>query len=537
MDKTAAILADAARLKALKQAALLDTPPEEAFDRLTRLAARMLGVPVSLVSLVDKDRQFFKSHVGVPERLPLGRQTPLTHSFCQHAVLSGEPVIVADAREHPTLKDNPAVALGVIAYAGIPLVTNDGLVLGSFCAIDTQPHEWTPEQIEILRDLSAAAMTEIELRRAGDELRRSNHAKDRFFAMLSHELRTPLSPALIIAGQLAADPELPQRLREDAQLIHRNIELEVQMIDSLLDVTRISNGKLCLHVESVNVHDLLRASVAMCQAEASEKSATVLFDLRANRHAMKADSPKLQQIFCNLLKNAIKFSQHGGKITVRSLDDSDNSLKIQVIDEGSGIPPEVLAHIFDAFEQGEQTVTQRFGGLGLGLAICKGIVEAHGGSISAESQGKGKGTTITIILPETGVPQSVKPVAPAPSQARKRTALKILLVEDHEDSLWAMSRLLRKLDHSVTTATCVSHALDAAEADRFDLLISDVGLPDGTGLELMQRLLVRHPIKGIALTGYGMESDIQRTHEAGFQRHLTKPVNFNDLETAILEMA
>jgi signal transduction histidine kinase len=537
MDKTAAILADAARLKALKQAALLDTPPEEAFDRLTRLAARVLGVPVSLVSLVDKDRQFFKSCVGLPEQLPLSRQTPLTHSFCPPPVLAGEPVIVHDVRRHPVLKDNPVVDLGMVAYAGIPLMTHDGFVLGSFCAIDTKPREWTQEQIDILRDLTAAAVTEIELRRVAGELQCSNEAKDRFFAMLSHELRTPLSPALIIAAELAADPDLPERLRVDALLIHRNIELEVQMIDSLLDLTRINNGKLRLHVQPVNVHELLRASVAMCQAEALEKSATVRLDLRALRHAMKADSPKLQQIFCNLLKNAIKFSQPGGEIVVRSLDDAADSLRIEVADKGSGIAPDMLAHIFDAFEQGEKAVTQRFGGLGLGLAICKGIVEAHGGSISAQSDGKGKGARITIVLPDSSVPQNGKSAAPAPAQAQPRRALKILLVEDHEDSLWAMSRLLRKLDHCVTTATCVSTALDAAAADQFDLLISDVGLPDGSGLELMQQLLARRPIKGIALTGYGMESDIQRTHEAGFQRHLTKPVNFNELETAILEMA
>ncbi|HSU69592.1 MAG TPA: GAF domain-containing protein, partial [Tepidisphaeraceae bacterium] len=218
MDKPLSVLADAARLKALEQAALLDTPPEEAFDRLTRLAARILGVPISLVSLVDKDRQFFKSSVGRPTPLSMARQTPLTHSFCQHAVLSGEPVIVHDAREHPVLKDNPAVPLGVVAYAGIPLVTNDGLVLGSFCAIDTKPREWTPEQIELLRDLTAAAMTEIEFRRANDELRRAHHAKDRFIAMLSHDLRTPLSPALITAAELADDASLPERYREDIQL-------------------------------------------------------------------------------------------------------------------------------------------------------------------------------------------------------------------------------------------------------------------------------------------------------------------------------
>jgi signal transduction histidine kinase/CheY-like chemotaxis protein len=537
MDDTSAILASAARLIALKQAALLDTPPEEAFDRLTRLAARVLGVPISLVSLVDKDRQFFKSAVGLPEPLAMARQTPLTHSFCQHAVLSGEPVIVHDAREHPVLKDNPAVPLGVVAYAGIPLVTPDGLVLGSFCAIDTKPREWTPEQIEVLRDLTAAAMTEIELRRVAYELRRSNESKDRFFAMLSHELRTPLSPALMTAAAVAGDAELPERLREDVQLIHRNLELEVRLIDSLLDLTRINSGKLRLHSEPVDVHPLMRASVAMCEAEASAKPASVRLDLRASRHALKGDSAKLQQVFCNLLKNAIKFSSPSGEIVVRTLDEGADCLKIEVCDQGVGIAPAALPYVFNTFEQGEKSVTHRFGGLGLGLTICKGIIEAHGGSISAASEGKGRGTTISVVLPGAGVPQVPEPSAPAPAEVRPRPTLKILLVDDHQDSLRAMSRLLGKDKHHITTANSVTAAMKAAAADDFDLLISDIGLEDGTGLELMKALLARRPIKGIALTGYGMESDIQKTREAGFGRHLTKPINFVELQTAIQEMA
>jgi signal transduction histidine kinase/CheY-like chemotaxis protein len=537
MDKTFAILADAARLKALKQAALLDTPPEEAFDRLTRLAARVLGVPVSLVSLVDKDRQFFKSAVGLPDSLPLDRQTPLTHSFCQHAVLSGEPVIVHDAREHPVLKDNPAVGLGVVAYAGIPLVTPDGLVLGSFCAIDTKPRQWTKEQIDLLRDLTAAAMTEIALRRTNDELRRSDAAKDRFIAILSHDLRTPLSPALITAAELAEDADLPERYREDVRLVHRNIELEVRMIDSLLDLTRIAGGKLSLHPEAVDAHDLLRASVAMCRTDASAKPVTVRLDLRASRRALRADAGKLQQVACNLLKNAAKFSRPGGEVVVRSLDDGADSLRIEVADRGVGIAPDVLPHVFDAYEQGGKAVTQRFGGLGLGLAICKGIVEAHGGTISAACEGTGRGTTVSVVLPAAGVADvPAAPAAPAPAEAPLRPAMRILLVEDHEDSLRAMSRLLRKLDHRVTTATCVGTALEAAAADEFDLLISDVGLPDGTGLDLMKELLARRPIKCIALTGYGMDADVRRTREAGFGRHLTKPVSFPDLQRAIQEM-
>ena len=535
MEKSPAYLEDAARLAALQQASLLDTPVEEAFDRLTRLATRVLGVPISLVSLVDDRRQFFKSAVGLPKLLPDGREMPLSHSFCKHVVLSGKPLIVADAREHPMLKDNPVVPLGVIAYAGIPLVTSDGLVLGSFCAIDTEPHAWTDEQIAVLRDLTAAAITEIELRRSNDELRRTNRAKDRFIAMLSHDLRTPLSPVLLTAAELAQDPNLPEQLREDVKLIHRNVELEVRMIDSLLDLTSITNGKLRLQLEDVDAHAVLRESAAMCGAETWAKSIQVKLDLKARRHGIKADPAKLQQAVCNLLKNAIKFSSSESTISIRSRDLDSSLLRIEISDTGIGIAPALLPQIFEAFDQGERTTAQRFGGLGLGLAICKGIVESHSGVISASSEGRGKGTTITIDLSAATVPRMREAPPPAAGQ-NTPSALRILLVEDHEDSLRAMARLLRKLDHRVATATCVSEALAAANDEVFDLLISDLGLPDGTGLELMKELLSRRPMKGIALTGYGMDADIQQTKDAGFQKHLTKPINFMDLQKAIGEM-
>jgi signal transduction histidine kinase len=521
-------LDDPARLEALRQATLLDTSPEEVFDRLTRLASTILGVPISLVCLLDKERQFYKSAVGVPEQLAVPLDSSHTHSFCKYAVLSGKPLIVADAREHPVLKDNPTILLGVVAYAGIPLVTADGLVLGTLCAIDTKPHEWTQAQIDVLRDLTALVVTEIELRRA-------NEAKDRFIAMLSHDLRTPLMPALLTAAALSADPTLPECFRVDVELIHRNIELEVRMIDSLLDLARIASGKLRLYPEDIDAHALLRASATMCGADAAAMAVDVQLDLRASRHALRGDPAKLQQVFCNLLKNAIKFSSTGNTVTVRSSDEEGESLRIEVLDTGVGISAEMLPQVFIAFEQGEQVTSKRLGGLGLGLAISKGIVEAHGGTISAFSEGSGKGATITVILRAATVVEARRDEA-APDRSQPRLKLKILLVEDHEDSMRAMARLLRKLDHRVTEATCVSRALEAASSEDFDLLISDIGLPDGTGIQLMQQLLTVRPIKGIALTGYGMESDIEQTKEAGFQKHLTKPIRFVELEAAIQEM-
>jgi signal transduction histidine kinase len=531
-------LDDPARLRAMQQAELVDAPAEDAFDRLTRLAARVLAVPISMVSVVDANRQFFKSATGLPGGLAAARQIPLSQSFCKHVVLTGEPLVVSDARAHAVLKENAAVTeIGVVAYAGYPLVTREGLVLGTFCAIDHAPREWTAEHLEILHDLAAAVMTEIELRRSNYDLRRANQAKDRFIAMLSHDLRTPLSPALLTAAELAQDAELPEPFRDDVKLILRNIEAEVRMIDSLLDVTHIATGKLRLKLEGLDAHEVLQSCVEMCAPDALAKSVSLRMDLGATHAGLRGDATKLQQALCNLLKNAIKFSEPGGCVTARTSDGGAGRLRIDINDTGIGISPEALPHIFDAFEQGENA-TQRFGGLGLGLAICDGVIRAHGGSITAASEGPGKGSTMTVLLPlaaDAGPAHHRE--AATPVKEGTGAPLKILLVEDHEDSLKAMLRLLRRLGHQITTATGVSTALRAASEREFDLLISDLGLPDGTGLQLMKELLGKRPIKGIALTGYGMESDIQQTRQAGFQKHLTKPINLQELQAAIQEVA
>ncbi len=207
-------LHDPLRLDALRRTALLDSPPEASFDRLTRLAVRLLQVPVALISLVDERRQFFKSHSGFTEPWATKRQTPLSHSFCQHVVSSGEPLIIDDAKCHPLVRDNLAVGdLGVAAYAGIPLFTPEGHVLGSFCVIDSNPRRWSAEEIDGLKDLAALVMGEIGLKRARDAAEAASKAKDRFLAVLSHELRTPVSPALLIAAAMAADPSLPPEAR------------------------------------------------------------------------------------------------------------------------------------------------------------------------------------------------------------------------------------------------------------------------------------------------------------------------------------
>jgi len=527
-------LRDPSRLDALRRTALLDSPPEASFDRLTRLAVRLLRVPTALVSLVDERRQFFKSHAGLSEPWATDRQTPLSHSFCQHVVSSGQPLIIDDARHHPLVKDNLAIdRLGVVAYAGIPLSSPEGHVLGSFCVVDSNPRSWTAEEIDGLKDLAACVISEIGLKRARDAAEAASKAKDRFLAVLSHELRTPVSPALLIAGAMAADPSLPPEAREDARTIQRNIAQQTRLIDDLLDVTRIENGKLALHFEDLDLHDVLRDCLTLCGGEAAAKGVQLQLLPQADLHAVRGDQARLRQLFINLIKNAVKFTPAGGSVTVRSSDVAEQKVQVEVSDTGIGVEPEVLPRMFDPFEQGERAITNEFSGLGLGLAIGKGVAEAHGGSIKASSPGRGHGTTLTVELPTIITAQRSGIAASSGGPRQGKAGLNILLVDDHADTLRVMSRLLRRLDHQVTTAESKSAALAAADENEFDLLISDIGLPDGTGLELMRELLARRPIRGIALTGYGMESDVRQSRDAGFTAHMTKPINFQDLVVII----
>ena len=384
-------------------------------------------------------------------------------------------------------------------------------------------------------DIDEKKRAEAGLREAKEAAEEANRAKDAFLAALSHELRTPLTPVLLTVSALHSDPRIPEGLRDELWMVRRNVEMEARLIDDLLDLTRIAQGKLELRSEVVNLHDIARHAATICRPEVEAKGLTLTLDLRARRHRVRGDGARLQQVLWNLLKNAAKFTPEGGAIALGTEDVGPDGLRIRISDTGIGIPPEALPRLFHAFEQGGRAVTRQFGGLGLGLAISKALVDAHGGTIRVDSEGHGKGATFTVELPEATYPAEAGggPGETGGNGERSRS-LRILLVEDHADTLRVLSRMVRGLGHAVTTAASVATALDASAAGPFDLLVSDVGLPDGSGVDLMRRL---RPMPGIALTGYGMESDVEACRDAGFAAHLTKPVDFTRLEEAIRRVA
>ena len=430
-------------------------------------------------------------------------------------------------------------------------------------------------------DVTERRQAEEELKRAKETAEAANAAKDHFLAVLSHELRTPLSPVLSTVQAMEDEPGLRDEWRESLEMIRRNVEMEARLIDDLLDLTRISKGKLELHVQTVDAHACLAHAVEICRADLAAKRLRLEADPAAARRHVRGDAARLQQVFWNLIKNAVKFTPEGGTVTVRTRNEEVGSgewrvgrkevepgapahsiphtplpassspalIRIEVADTGIGIEPDVLPRIFDAFEQGERSITRRFGGLGLGLAISKALVDMQGGRLSAASAGKGRGAVFSVELAvvEPKPDDLAHPAGLGPGGAR-RGDVRILLVDDHADTARAMSRLLARSGYQVAVAGSVNAALDAFSrgGDTFDLLISDIGLPDGSGLELMRQIREMQqqrnpgdpahpprPLRGIALSGFGMEEDVRRSKEAGFFEHLTKPVHFPRLQEVI----
>jgi len=405
------------------------------------------------------------------------------------------------------------------------LTESIGIVLNTIEA-STQTENLLKQSQSLAAELQK---TNLEL----EEKARSNLAKDQFLAMLSHELRTPLTPVLASALALESEPELPKDIHESLQMIRRNVELEARLIDDLLDLTRIDQGKVQLNFEVVDAHTLLQNALDICQAEIDRKNLARVLNLGAQKVHMRADSARLQQIFWNLINNAVKFTPRNGQIIITTSNDSKGQLRVEIADTGLGIEAEALPKIFDAFEQGGRT---QLGGLGLGLAISKTLVEAHKGTITAQSAGRNKGATFMLVFPTCEKTEAQ--IAPAAlPRLPERQPMRILLVEDHEDTNRSLTNLLRRRGYHVRSALSFQSAVNLSAKEQFDVLISDLALPDGNGIDLMQKLHSTQPLLGIALTGFGMEDDIRKSYEAGFKHHLVKPIDLNKLDSLIQEGA
>lgn len=382
------------------------------------------------------------------------------------------------------------------------------------------------------------AERERELARAGEA------AKDRLIASVSHELRNPLSPALVAAEVLASWMELPERARYLAAVVKRNIELEARLIDDLLDVARATRGQLQLQLQlqPVDVHQVILDAVNGCTPDRDAKAITLSLDLQARAHHARADDDRLRQVFANLLNNAVKFSDPGGAIIVRTENDHDDALRIAIRDQGVGMDADTIADLFKPFER--RLAAGRRGGLGLGLSIANSIVEGHGGRIWASSHGTGFGSTFEIELatcppgatearPATFRDRELTPVAP-PQQAGESGQPRVLIVEDHPDTGALLSMFLAQQGYDVTLVQTLEDGI-AQLARGWDVVLTDIGLVDGSGRDLATQVQSLEGPKPrlIAVSGYGSTMDVAASLEAGFDDHLVKPVELQKLLEAL----
>jgi two-component system CheB/CheR fusion protein len=445
---------------------------------------------------------------------------------------TGKPESLAEQKHG----ESPAVYW---SYAGWAVLADDERPVGVMIQVtdSTEIAIFRGQAAEMTQSLLRSAIRQHELVEMADALNARLHTaikeKEYFIAVLSHELRTPLTPVLLAASILQRDERLEADTREIMEMIHRNVTLEARLIDDLLDMTRMERGALNLDRCPLNLQEKVKRVAEACRAELEAAELTLEIDTGRGPQIVNADAGRLHQVISNLLHNAIKFTPPGGRVTIRSYCDQD-SCAVEVSDTGAGIDPEFLPRAFDAFEQGDKGLTRK-PGLGLGLAICKAIVELHGGVITAQSAGKNRGATFVVRLPTMVGVRSVQAEKEAASdQAQPVKPLRILMVEDHADTARIMRWLLTADGHAVKWAGDVAAALKLAAEHEFDLLLSDLGLPDGTGADLMRTLRQQgSTLPGIVLSGYGQDQDIARSRDAGFATHLVKPLSPRKLRDAI----
>jgi signal transduction histidine kinase/ActR/RegA family two-component response regulator len=375
-------------------------------------------------------------------------------------------------------------------------------------------------------------------RAARESAQAANRAKDRMLAVIGHELRAPLAPVLMEVSTLLRQGDHPE-LRPTLETIRGHIELEVRLVDDLIDLALLEQGRLRLERRPVDVHEVIRRAIEVCRGLRPAESLRLELELRARKHWVDGDATRLEQVLWNLLRNAVDHVLDGGRVTVRTRDEppEDNTagtLAIEVADDGVGILGSDLARIFEAFERGGRA--GRPGGLGLGLAIARQLTEAHGGRILATSAGTGRGATFVVRLPPIERILGDPPPPPIPVPLPDPAALRVLLVEDHVATREAIERALRRQGYQVRSVGRVAEAVNAANGYEFGILLSDIELPDGSGLELMS-LLRGRGVRGIALSGYATEDDRRLSIEAGFTEHLAKPVTIDALEAAMRRVA
>jgi len=383
--------------------------------------------------------------------------------------------------------------------------------------------------IKVLQDLTIRRQLEESLEEAKRIAEEANAAKDEFIAVLSHELRSPLTPISIALDGLDAEAGT-EHSRMFIDMIRRNLDLELRLIDDLLDVTRITRGKLAMKLETFDAHTKLLQTAEMLRPEMTQKHLQFTETLTASEHHILADPARFQQIIWNLLRNAVKFTPENGCIFVNSTNEG-GMLIITVRDTGIGMSEEAMKHIFRPFVQGMPSIARKYGGLGLGLTIARALTQNFSGKLSAASDGPGRGTTFTVELPTVAPLGTTNGIAHTNGHSLDRRKGKILLVDDQEDARTSLSALLATRGYDVESTSSVRGAIDHVRKNSYDLILSDIQLEGESGWDLPARL--PRPIPAIAVSALGTPANVEMSLRSGFIDHITKPFRINDLDAEI----
>ncbi len=440
-------------------------------------------------------------------------------------------------------------SLGLVSYLCVPMIAHDRTYGALTLATAASKRQYTEEDLRFAEDIGSRSALAIENARAYEQLDTANRLKDEFLATLSHELRTPLNAVLGYTRILRSGTLTGERATQALATIERNAASLTQIVEDVLDVSRIIAGKTRLQVQLVDLEKVIPDAVESVAPAAEAKGVRIEMILDTGRGQVSGDADRLQQVVWNLLSNAVKFTPRGGRVQVR-LERVNSHIEILVGDTGIGIPPEFLPHIFERFRQAEMGTTRRHGGLGLGLAITRHIVEMHGGTIHAASDGEGKGATFRIKLPlaivhremhpeaDRAHPRAERPVSAAGLPLPSLNGLRVLVVDDDEDALGLLREILEAAGAEVTTVYSAMAALHSLEQKHPDAMIADLGMPTMDGFELIQRIRqspdpeIRH-LPAAALTAYARSEDRAKALRSGFEMHLAKPIDPAELAAAV----
>jgi signal transduction histidine kinase/ActR/RegA family two-component response regulator len=474
----------------------------------------------------------------------------------EEALTADSASLVAHVRSQPVWSDLPVVILSrsgaetpamraVMNRLGDVTVLERPIRITTFLSVIKTALRARERQYQVRDHLAmlGAAQSEAE---------RISRMKDEFLATLSHELRTPLNAILGWTQILQRDPADAEGVVEGLEVIERNARVQTQIIEDLLDMSRIINGKVSLAIEPVDLASVLRTALETVRPAADAKQIRIDTDYDPPVSTVNGDANRLLQVFWNLLSNAVKFTPRGGRIRV-ILDRTDSLLRVRVIDSGEGIDPRFLPHVFDRFRQADSSTTRRHGGLGLGLSIVRQLTELHGGTVAAASDGPGRGSTFIVFIPPAALGVGHEktaaifnegartPKAPTPDRA-SLAGIRVLVVDDEPDARGMLRRALEDCNAVVVTASSAAEAFDRLKIDRPDVMVSDIGMPGEDGYALIHRVRDLPPDHGgttpaIALTAYARADDRTRAIQAGYQKHLSKPVEPPELVAIIASLA